>query len=141
MEKHDILLNLRGYYGSDSFFGAETQLLTEGTLTLKDGAYIIEYNEGSGSDARANKIRLVADGGNIRLQCGESLETDLLFADRQCFLTAYETPQGLIEVTILPSRVESSLTPEGGTINLVYTIRFGNTSMCNKLHIDYRQKN
>lgn len=135
MEKRDILLNMRGEYRGGSVFAPSLELYAEGTLCKKDGAYIIEYSEDE--FAGGLNLKLVVKDEEIRMQCTGGVETDFLFAKEQCFLTAYPTAYGVAEVLIFPHDISSRMSLERGTIDLDYTIKFGDTSAYNKLTIDY----
>lgn len=137
MEKRDILLNMRGRYSADEPCPSTLELLAEGTLSKKDGAYIIECSEETFLGGGLN-LKLVVKGEEIRMQCTGGVETDFLFTKNQCFLTAYPTDRGPVEVTIFPHDISSRLSSERGTIDLDYTIRLGDKSTYNKLSIDYR---
>lgn len=138
MEKRDILINMRGEYSADLPYPPTLELLAEGTLARKDGAYIIEYNEDEA--AGGLNLKLVIKDEEVRMQCTGEVETDFLFTKNQCFLTAYPTEDGVLEVTIFPHEISSRLSLEKGTVDLDYTIRFGDRSAYNKLTIDYRQR-
>lgn len=139
MEKHDILVNMRGRYGADETDFSTLELYAEGTLSKKDGAYIIEYGTNE-APSGGQQLKLVVKDEEIRMQCLGEVETDFLFAEKQCFVTAYPTDEGLMEVTIFPHDISSRLSIERGTIDLDYTIRLGDISTYNKLTIDYRIK-
>lgn len=140
MVKQDILLNMRGKYCADEPNPHSLELYVEGTLIKKDGAHIIEYVSNA-ELGNPQILKLTVKDEEIRMQCTGDIETDFLFTKNQCFLTAFPTPEGLIEVTIFPHEVVSRINSESGTIDLGYTIRMGDKSSYNKLSIDYRLKN
>ena len=139
MEKRDILLNMRGEYSADLPFAPKLELYAEGTLSKKDGAYIIEYSEDKMPGGI--NLRVVIKDEEVRMQCSGEVDTDFLFTKKQCFLTAYPAEDGIAEVIIFPHDIQSRLSPECGTIDMDYTIRFGDKSAYNKLTIDYKSRN
>lgn len=140
MEKQNILLNMRGLYGENGD-KASLEFFTEGTLSQENGAFVIEYVEGPLDNKDELKVKVSSDGEIVRLQCDGDLTTDFVFAQSRSFLTAYDTPEGLLEISIMPTRVVSELTPEHGTIDLAYVIKIGAESAYNELSIDYRISN
>ena len=51
---------------------------------------------------------------------------------------AYETPFGMMEMSVLPTQVLSELSCEKGNIDLEYVIRVGDQQAVNKLNINYK---
>jgi len=140
MDKQSIILNVRGSYGEDSENNT-LELFTEGSLIEEGGKYIIEYDESAMSGMENTKTRLIIDGDNVCLQRRGGFETEMVFSLRKLYAAAYDTPYGILQMSVLPTQVHSAVSAEKGHIDLAYVINVGEQSAFNKLYIDYRLKN
>ena len=67
------------------------------------------------------------------------METEFVFLKSRVFEAAYETPFGMMQMSVLPTQILSELSEEKGKINLEYVIRIGDQQAVNKLNIDYKK--
>ncbi|BDF59691.1 hypothetical protein CE91St36_25080 [Christensenellaceae bacterium] len=137
MIRSNILLNVRGYQ-ADENDNHEMELYTEGMLTCEDGKYIIEYDESELSGMENTKTSLTIDGDRVQLKRTGLVETEFVFLKSRVFAAAYETPFGMMEMSVLPTQVLSELSCEKGNIDLEYVIRVGDQQAVNKLNINYK---
>ena len=137
MIRSNILLNVRGYQ-ADENDNHEMELYTEGMLTCEDGKYIIEYDESELSGMENTKTSLTIDGDRLQLKRTGLVETEFVFLKSRVFAAAYETPFGMMEMSVLPTQVLSELSCEKGNIDLEYVIRVGDQQAVNKLNINYK---
>lgn len=137
MIQSNILLNVRGYQ-ADENDNHEMELFTEGMLTCDDGKYIIEYDESELSGMENTKTSLTIDGDRVQLKRTGLVETEFVFLKSRVFAAAYETPFGMMEMSVLPTQVLSELSCDKGNIDLEYVIRVGDQQAVNKLNINYK---
>lgn len=134
----NIMVNIRGTQ-ADAYDDSTLELYTEGMLTHDDGKYIIEYDESELSGMENTRTSLTVEGDRIQLKRTGAVETEFVFLKSRVFETAYETPFGMMQMSVLPTQVLSELSEEKGKINLEYVIRIGDQQAVNKLDIDYKK--
>lgn len=133
----NILVNVRGTQ-ADEYDNNTMELYTEGMLTYDDGKYTIEYDESEISGMENTKTRLIIDGDCVQLRRTGLVETEFVFLKSRIFEAAYETPFGMMQMSVLPTQIMSDMSKEKGKINLEYVIRIGDQQAVNKLDIDYK---
>ncbi|MEA5003587.1 MAG: DUF1934 domain-containing protein [Christensenella sp.] len=137
MVQNNILLNVRGYQ-ADEDDNHEMELYTEGMLTCDGGKYTIEYDESELSGMENTKTSLTIDGDRVQLKRTGLVETEFVFLKSRVFAAAYDTPFGMMEMSVFPTQVLSELSTDKGNIDLEYVIRVGDQQAVNKLNINYR---
>lgn len=132
------MVNIRGSQ-TDEYDNNTMELYTEGMLTHDDGKYIIEYDESELSGMENTRTRLTVDGDRVQLLRTGLVETEFVFLKSRVFEAAYDTPFGMMQMSVLPTQIMSDLSEEKGRINLEYVIRVGDQQAVNKLDIDYKK--
>ncbi|MEA4853109.1 MAG: DUF1934 domain-containing protein [Christensenella sp.] len=138
MVRENILVNIRGSQ-ADEYDSQTMELFTEGMLTCEDGKYIIEYDESELSGMENTKTTLTIEGERVQLKRMGLVETEFVFLKSRVFAAAYETPFGLMEMSVLPTQIYSDVSEEKGNIDLEYVIRVGAQQAVNKLNINYKR--
>ncbi len=140
MNQYDIFVNVRGSHLGDE--DSSMELFTEGTLTCEDnGSYTIEYDESELSGMENTTTRLHVEGERVSMRRKGMLDTEFVFLKNHTFEAAYETPYGMMQMSVLPTQIESVLTNQNGSIDLEYVIRIGDQQAVNKLNINYKVRN
>ncbi|MBD5560355.1 MAG: DUF1934 domain-containing protein [Clostridia bacterium] len=137
MTAQNIVLSVRGAHIEDEQEQA-TEFMTEGRLLRSGSECIIEYQETELLGAEDTTMRVTLSGKELRLTRTGAVESEFCFRERQIYEAAYETPFGLLQLSILPTQVESRLEPDEGHIGLAYVIRMGSDSAFNRLNIHYQ---
>ena len=132
------MVNIRGSQ-TDEYDNNTMELYTEGMLTHDDGKYIIEYDESELSGMENTRTRLTVDGDRVQLLRTGLVETEFVLLKSRVFEAAYDTPFGMMQMSVLPTQIMSDLSEEKGRINLEYVIRVGDQQAVNKLDIDYKK--
>ncbi len=137
MNINSIMLNIRGVHqeGADE---NKIELLTEGTLSYEEDKYIIEYDESVMSGIKDTKTLLTINKECVTLKRTGSIDTEFIFTKNRPFEAVYNTPFGVMQVSVMPTQVLSEVSKEQGIINLEYVITIGNHQAINKLDIDYK---
>ena len=138
MVRENILVNIRGYQ-ADENDDHTMELFTEGMLTCEDGKYIIEYDESELSGMENTRTTLTVEGDRVQLRRIGMVETEFVFLKSRVFAAAYETPFGMMEMSVLPTQIVSDVSAEKGNIDLEYVIRVGDQQAVNKLNINYKR--
>ncbi|MDL2237111.1 DUF1934 domain-containing protein [Christensenellaceae bacterium OttesenSCG-928-K19] len=140
MDKHDVILNVRGSHvvgGEEDF----SELITEGLLSRDEGKCIIEYEESELSGTENTLTCLIVEADKIRLRRTGESSTEFVFRRSQMYETAYDTPFGMIQMTVLPTQITSDISSDkSGSVDLEYVVKIGSYSAINRLNIGYKQK-
>ena len=134
----NIMVNIRGSQ-ADEYDDSTMELYTEGMLTHDGGKYIIEYDESEISGMENTRTSLTVEGDRVQLRRTGAVETEFVFLKSRVFEAAYETPFGMMQMSVLPTQILSELSEEKGKIDLEYVIRIGDQQAVNKLNIDYKK--
>ncbi len=139
--KRAVILSIRGrqsYNGQDP----ETiELVTEGTLEFRNGAWEIVYEESAltGLEGVTTTFRVEPD--KVTLDRKGGLSSRMVFQKDLAHESLYKVPFGALLVTVQATRVFYDIVPDGGTIDLVYNIAIENTeSGVIDYHLDIRAK-
>ncbi|MEF9987548.1 MAG: DUF1934 domain-containing protein [Christensenella sp.] len=133
----NIVLNIRGTQ-ADEYDDSTMELYTEGSLTHDDGKYILEYDESELSGMENTKTCLTVEGDRVQLKRTGLVETEFVFLKSRMFEAAYDTPFGMMQMSVLPTQIMSDMAEDKGKINLEYVISVGGQQAVNKLDIDYK---
>lgn len=139
MTVHNIILDVKAAHIEDQH-EQSTEFLTEGRLLRDDDTYTIEYQETELFGSQDTVMRLTVAENELYLTRSGAVESEFLFHERQMYQAAYETPFGILQLTILPTVVKSRMEAEEGRIDLAYVIHLGNDSAFNRLNIHYQLK-
>lgn len=139
--KRAVILSIQGrqsYRGQDP----ETiELVTEGTLEFRDGAWEIVYEESALTGLEGVTTTFRVEPGKITLDRKGALSSRMVFQKDLAHESLYQVPFGALLVTVQATRVFYDIVPDGGTIDLVYNIAIENTeSGVIDYHLDIRAK-
>ena len=118
----DVIIDIKGTQENS---GEENviELNTEGRFGTKDDSYFISYNEGELSGLGDVKtVLFVRPDHSVVLQRTGSFQSRIAVEMGKRSTTVYRTPHGDMMIGIYGESVEHSLTPEGGTISMRYTV-------------------
>ncbi|MBR4073592.1 MAG: DUF1934 domain-containing protein [Clostridia bacterium] len=118
----NVLIKITGTQG----LGEETdsvELTTEGKMGIKDGKFLLTYDESELLGVKGIKTSLmIKDDDTVILQRSGGYASRLVVQKgvrNSCF---YSTPHGDLSIGIFGEAVSNNLTVDGGTVNMSYTI-------------------
>ncbi len=133
MDKDNVILTIESTnWESDDSRPQPVRLTTEGRMERLEGAWQLLYHESadSGMEGTLTHIR-ICDQGTVTLTRGGTTETQMVFQEGQQHLTQMATPYGILHVGLFTHKVDAVMTARGGTLELRYTIDFGNRQLVN----------
>ena len=95
----NIMVNIRGSQ-ADEYDDSTMELYTEGMLTHDGGKYIIEYDESEISGMENTRTSLTVEGDRVQLRRTGAVETEFVFLKSRVFEAAYETPFGMMQMSV-----------------------------------------
>ncbi len=139
--KRAVMLSIQGRQSYDGQDPETIELVTEGTLEFRDGAWEIVYEESAltGLEGVTTTFRVEPD--KITLDRKGTLSSKMVFQKGLAHESLYQVPFGALLVTVQATRVFYDIVPDGGTVDLVYNIAIENTeSGVIDYHLDIRAK-
>jgi len=139
--KRAVILSIQGRQSYDGQDPETIELVTEGTLEFRDGAWEIVYEESAltGLEGVTTTFRVEPD--KITLDRKGALSSRMVFQKNLAHESLYQVPFGALLVTVQATRVFYDIVPDGGTVDLVYNIAIENTeSGVIDYHLDIRAK-
>ena len=123
-----VMLSIQG---RQSYQGQEPEairLVTEGTMTLRDGGWDISYEESELTGLAGVTTTFRVEPGVITLKRTGRLRSQMVFRQGQRHESLYQMEFGALMISVCPQQVLFDLTPEGGFIDLVYDIDIEQTT-------------
>ena len=117
------------------------ELVTEGTVTYRDGGWDISYEESELTGMEGVTTIFRVEPGVVTLSRVGKLNSTMIFRERVPHDSLYQMEFGTLLLTINATRVYYDIVPDGGTIDLVYEICIENTEAgVIDYHLDIRAK-
>ena len=117
------------------------ELVTEGTMTYRDGGWDISYEESELTGMEGVTTLFRVEPGVVTLSRVGKLNSTMIFRERVPHDSLYQMEFGTLLLTINATRVYYDIVPDGGTIDLVYEISIENTEAgVIDYHLDIRAK-
>ena len=117
------------------------ELVTEGTMTYRDGGWDISYEESELTGMEGVTTLFRVEPGVVTLSRVGKLNSTMIFRERVPHDSLYQMEFGTLLLTINATRVYYDIVPDGGTIDLVYEICIENTEAgVIDYHLDIREK-
>ena len=117
------------------------ELVTEGTMTYRDGGWDISYEESELTGMEGVTTLFRVEPGVVTLSRVGKLNSTMIFRERVPHDSLYQMEFGTLLLTINATRVYYDIVPDGGTIDLVYEICIENTEAgVIDYHLDIRSK-
>ena len=98
------------------------ELVTEGTMTYRDGGWDISYEESELTGMEGVTTLFRVEPGVVTLSRVGKLNSTMIFRERVPHDSLYQMEFGTLLLTINATRVYYDIVPDGGTIDLVYEI-------------------
>ena len=139
--KTPVILSIQG---RQTYEGQEPELIelvTEGTLEYRDGAWEIIYEESALTGLEGVTTTFRVEPEKVSLDRHGQLSSHMVFQLGVSHESLYQVPFGALLVTVQATRVVFDLGPDGGFLDLVYNIAIENAQAgVIDYHLDIRAK-
>lgn len=139
--KTPVILSIQG---RQTYEGQEPELIelvTEGTLEYRDGAWEIIYEESALTGLEGVTTTFRVEPEKVSLDRYGQLSSHMVFQLGVSHESLYQVPFGALLVTVQATRVVFDLVPDGGFLDLVYNIAIENSQAgVIDYHLDIRAK-
>ena len=139
--KREVVLVIRG---RQSYEGQEPdviELTTEGTMEFKDGGWDISYEESALTGMEGVTTTFRVELGKVILSRTGALRSRMVFQQGVPHDSLYQMAFGTLMITVCAKSVFFDILPDGGVIDLIYSIDIENTAAgMVDYHLDIRAK-
>ena len=139
--KQNVVLAIRGRQSYEDQEPDVIELTTEGTMEFKNGGWDISYEETAltGLEGVTTLFRVEPD--KVILTRTGKLRSEMVFQQGVVHESLYQTDVGAFMIAVCAQFLYFDITPEGGMVDLVYSIDIEN-SPCGTVdyHLDLRAK-
>jgi len=139
--KQDVVLKIRGSQSYEDQEPDVIELTTEGTMEFRDGGWDISYEETelTGMAGVTTVFRVEPD--KVELTRSGKLHSQMVFQKDVPHQSLYQMDFGALLITVCAKYLFFDIVPDGGMIDLVYSIDIENTAMgLVEYHLDIRAK-
>lgn len=120
--KRDVVLFIEGRQSYDGQEPETIELVTEGTMELRDGGWDIRYEESALTGLEGVTTTFRVEPGKVTLTRTGRLNSQMVFERGMAHDTLYQMEFGALLMTVKATHVFYDILPDGGSIDLSYTI-------------------
>ena len=125
--RRDVVLSIRGRQTYADQEPEVIELVTEGVMELRDGGWDIRYEESELTGLEGVTTTFRVEPGKVILTRAGKLSSQMVFQEGLSHDSLYQMAFGTLMLTVRALQVFFDITPDGGTIDLVYEINIENT--------------
>ena len=115
--------------GRQSYMGQESdtiELITEGTMELRDGGWDISYEESDMTGLAGVTTTFRIEPDQVILTRMGALNSQMIFRQGVPHDSLYQMEFGALMIRVCVTNLFYDITPQGGVIDLIYTIEIEN---------------
>ena len=139
--KRTVVLSIQGKQRYEDQEPEVIELVTEGTMTFRDGGWDICYEESDLTGLAGVTTTFRVEPGQVSLHRTGKLRSEMVFRQGVSHDSLYQMDFGALLITVCAQQIEASLSDRGGTVDLVYSIEIehGDAGLV-EYHLDIRAK-
>lgn len=139
--KQAVVLSLRGCQTYDGQEPDVIELVTEGTMEFREGGWDISYEESDLTGLAGVTTTFRVEPGKVILERTGNLRSRMVFEKDVPHDSLYQMEFGTLMLTVCAKYLYFDIVPDGGMIDLVYTIDIENSQAGTvDYHLDIRAK-
>ena len=139
--KRDVVLAIRGCQTYADQEPEVIELVTEGTMTFRNGGWDISYEESALTGLEGVTTTFRVEPGKVTLTRTGKLRSEMIFEEGVPHDTLYQMAFGTLMMTVKATFVFFDIVEDGGTIDLSYNLDIENTEAgVIDYHLDIRAK-
>lgn len=139
--KQDVVLSIRGRQSYDGQEPDVIDLVTVGTMELRSGGWDISYEETELTGMAGVTTTFRVEPGKVILRRTGKLRSEMVFQEGVRHESLYQLDFGALLMTVTAKQVFFDIMPDGGVIDLVYSIEIENSAAgLVDYHLDIRAK-
>ena len=139
--KQNVVLSLRGTQRYDGQEPDVIELVTEGTMEFRDGGGDISYEESDLTGLAGVTTTFRVEPNGVILERTGNLRSKMIFELGVPHESLYQMAFGALMITVCAQHMFCDILPDGGVIDLMYTIDIeNNTAGTVDYHLNIRTK-
>ena len=139
--KQTVVLSIRGRQTYADQEPEVIELVTEGTMELKQGGWDISYEESALTGLEGVTTTFRVEPGKVTLSRKGALNSQMVFQEGVPHDSLYQMPFGALMLSVKATSVFFDIVPDGGVIDLSYNISIENSEAgVIDYHLDIRAK-
>ena len=139
--KTEVVLSIRGRQSYDGQEPDVIELVTDGVMEFRDGGWDISYEESELTGLEGVTTTFRVEPSKVVLTRTGALRSQMIFEKDVRHDSLYQMPFGTMMLTVCATSIFFDITPEGGMIDLVYTIDIEHSEAgVVDYHLDIRAK-
>ena len=139
--KKDVFLSIRGRQTYEDQEPEIIELVTDGTMELRNGGWDISYEETELTGLAGVTTTFRVEPDKVTLTRKGALNSQMIFQKDVVHESLYQMPFGALMLSVKATSVFFDITPDGGVIDLCYNIEIENTQAgVIDYHLDIRAK-
>ncbi len=139
--KQEVVLSIRGRQSYEDQEPDVIELVTDGTMELVNGGWEISYEESELTGMAGVTTTFRVEPGKVTLRRTGKLRSEMVFQEGVRHESLYRLDFGALLMTVTAKQVFFDIVPEGGMIDLVYSIEIENSAAgLVDYHLDIRAK-
>lgn len=125
--KKQVVLSICGRQSYDGQDPEVIELTTEGTMEFRDGGWDICYEESALTGLEGVTTSFRVEPGKVVLDRTGRLRSRMVFQHGVPYESLYQMEFGALMIRVQATQLFFDILPDGGVIDLVYTIEIENT--------------
>lgn len=125
--KKDVIISIRGLQTSEGETGDPITLVTPGRYYRKNDCYYISYEETELTGLEGTRTTLRVKPDYVKLVRTGLYPSELVFELGKRHLSLYHTDYGDLSIVVSTQSIRSSLTDDGGELDVKYAVEVANT--------------
>ena len=139
--KRPVMLSIRGRQSYEGQEPDSIELVTEGTMEFRDGGWDIAYEESELTGLEGVTTVFRVEPGKVTLTRSGWLHSSMVFQQGLAHESLYQMEFGVLMLSVCAKQVYFDIVPDGGVIDLVYSIDIENSAAGEiDYHLDIRAK-
>ena len=139
--KQEVVLRICGRQSYEDQEPDVIELVTEGTMELVNGGWDISYEESELTGMVGVTTTFRVEPGKVTLRRTGKLRSEMVFQEGVRHESLYKLDFGALMMTVTAKQVFFDIVPDGGVIDLVYSIEIENSAAgLVDYHLDIRAK-
>ncbi len=139
--KQTVVLSIQGKQHYPDQEPEVIELVTEGTMEFRSGGWDISYEESELTGLQGVTTTFRVEPGKVVLTRTGALKSEMVFQKDVPHESLYQMPFGALLLTVKATSLFFDIVPDGGVIDLSYTIDIENTEAgVIDYHLDIRAK-
>ena len=142
MIEKEVILFVRGEQQFDGVDPDQTELISEGLMTIDDGGAVrLSYQETELTGMAGTTTSFLIEGDRATLTRSGTVTSQMVFQPGQPHSSLYNTPWGALTVDIVTTRLAHRLTEHGGILDIHFSISVEHQATgSNHVHVRVRDK-